>query len=63
VEGFTARRPDELEDAIRRLLASPGPAILDAFVDPAELPTLPHISLDKVWRFGVSRAREALAAG
>jgi pyruvate dehydrogenase (quinone) len=62
VEGFSARRPDELEDAIRRLLASPGPAILDVFVDPSELPTLPHISIDKVWRFGVSRAREALAS-
>jgi pyruvate dehydrogenase (quinone) len=61
-EGFTARRPDELAGAIGQLLASPGPAILNVFVDPAELPTLPHITLDKVWRFGISRAREALIA-
>ena len=60
VEGFTARRPDELTGAIGRLLASPGPAILDVVVDPAELPTLPHVSIDKVWRFGIARLREGL---
>lgn len=60
--GFTARRPEELEPAIRQLLSSPGPAILDVFVDPDELPTMPHVSIDKAWRFGLSRLKEGLAA-
>jgi pyruvate dehydrogenase (quinone) len=61
-EGFTAKRPDELEGAMRQLLASPGPAILDVFVDAKELPTLPHIKLEQAWKFGVSRMREVMIA-
>ena len=61
-QGFSARRPGELASAIAALLASPGPAILDVVVDPAELPTLPHVSIDKVWRFGIARLREGLIA-
>jgi pyruvate dehydrogenase (quinone) len=62
-EGFAARRPDELETGVRRLLDVDGPAILDVFVDPAELPTLPHVSIDKVWRFGIAKVREKVARG
>jgi len=60
VAGFSARDPDELEGAVRQLLASPAPAILDVQVDPDELPTLPHIKLDQVWKFGLARVREAV---
>jgi pyruvate dehydrogenase (quinone) len=60
VEGFSARRPDVLEGAIRQLLASSGPAILDVKVDADELPTLPHVKLDQVWKFGLARVREAI---
>src|SRR5829696_8529936 len=59
-EGFSAGDPDELEGAVRQLLASPAPAILDVKVDPDELPTLPHIKLDQVWKFGLARVREAV---
>ncbi|WP_156680605.1 thiamine pyrophosphate-binding protein [Sphingomonas profundi] len=58
VEGFTARRPDELAGAIAGLLASPGPAILDVFVDPAELPTMPHITPAKAVKFGIGKLKE-----
>lgn len=61
-EGFTARRPDELQGAVRQLLASPGPAILDVFVDPKELPSLPHIKLEQAWKFGIGRMREVMAS-
>ena len=60
VEGFSACRPDVLEGAIRQLLASSGPAILDVKVDADELPTLPHVKLDQVWKFGLARVREAI---
>ena len=60
VEGFTARRPAELAGAIRALLASPGPAILDVFVDPAELPTMPHISPAKAVKFGIGKLKEVV---
>ena len=42
-QGFTARDPAMLEATVKAFLAAPGPAILHAFVDPAELPTMPHV--------------------
>jgi pyruvate dehydrogenase (quinone)/pyruvate oxidase len=57
-DGFTARGPAELEGAIAGLLAAPGPAILHAFVDPAELPTMPHIDIAQAWRFGLAKLKE-----
>jgi pyruvate dehydrogenase (quinone) len=61
-EGFTARLPEELEPAIRQWLAAPGPAVLDVFIDASELPVMPHISADQIWKFGIARARETLGA-
>jgi pyruvate dehydrogenase (quinone) len=37
--------------------------VLDVFIDPSELPIMPHISADHVWKFGVARAREMLGQG
>ena len=59
--GFTARDPARLEAEIASFLAAPGPAILHAFVDPDELPTLPHIDIAQVWRFGLAKLKEKFA--
>src|SRR5205823_5974123 len=61
-QGFTAKTPDEIEPMLRRLLATPGPALLDAFIDPDELPVLPHIKPEQVWKFGIAKMKEALLA-
>ena len=39
-EGFTAQTPDQLDDALRSLLAAPGPAILNVMIDASELPIM-----------------------
>lgn len=59
-EGFTARDPARLKETIRDFLTAPGPAILHAVVDPAEIPTMPHIEIGQVWKFGIAKARELL---
>lgn len=59
-EGFTARDPARLEATIRDFLTAPGPAILHAVVDPAEIPTMPHIEIGQVWKFGIAKAKELL---
>ena len=59
-EGFTARRPDRLAETVRDFLASPGPAILHAVIDPAEIPTMPHIEPGQAWKFGIAKVKEAL---
>ncbi|MDB5989440.1 MAG: pyruvate dehydrogenase [Herbaspirillum sp.] len=61
-QGFSAKLPDQLDNAIRELLAAPGPAILNVFIDPAELPVMPHIKLDQIWRFGLAKVKESMIA-
>ncbi|HEV2078410.1 MAG TPA: thiamine pyrophosphate-binding protein [Allosphingosinicella sp.] len=61
-QGFTVRDPMELEGAVKDFLAAPGPAVLHTFVDPEELPAMPHVELDQVWKFGIAKAREKLLA-
>ena len=58
--GFTARDPKLLAATIRDFLATPGPAILHAVVDPAEIPSMPHIKPGQAVRFGIAKVREKL---
>lgn len=60
-QGFTARDPGALDATIREFLAAPGPAILHAFVNPAEIPTMPHIEIGQAWKFGIAKIKEAWA--
>jgi pyruvate dehydrogenase (quinone)/pyruvate oxidase len=61
-QGFTAREPAALDAALHEFLAAPGPAILHALVDPAELPAMPHIDPKKAWKFGIAKVKERLRA-
>lgn len=60
VEGYTVRDPARLEPMMRQFLERPGPSILHVIVDPAELPTMPHVGLGEIWKFGIAKVREAL---
>jgi pyruvate dehydrogenase (quinone) len=59
-QGFRVTQPQVLRDTVARALAAPGPVIVDVAVDPAEIPSMPHIHLDQVWKFGIGKMREAL---
>ena len=59
-QGFTVRHPSELAETVRTFLASPGPAVLHAVVDPDEIPAMPHVGVEEVWRFGVAKVKEKL---
>jgi pyruvate dehydrogenase (quinone)/pyruvate oxidase len=59
-QGFTARDPATLVTTIQAFLAASGPAILHAIVDPAEIPSMPHIEAGQVWKFGIAKVKEAL---
>lgn len=61
-QGFTARTPDQLQESLQQLLAAPGPAVLDVFIDPAELPVMPHIKMEQIWKFGLAKVKESLIA-
>jgi thiamine pyrophosphate-dependent acetolactate synthase large subunit-like protein len=61
-QGFTARKPHELEEAVSAAFAIEGPAIIDAVVASNELPNLPHLELDVVGHVAVAKVKEALLA-
>jgi pyruvate dehydrogenase (quinone)/pyruvate oxidase len=61
-QGFTAREPGALDATLHEFLAAPGPAILHAFVDPDEIPSMPHIDPGEAWKFGIAKVKEGLRA-
>lgn len=56
--GFRVTRPESLHETLARALATPGPVIVDVAVDPTEIPTMPHIDVGDVWKFGIGKMRE-----
>jgi pyruvate dehydrogenase (quinone) len=60
--GFRVTRPEALRDTLREALAAPGPVIVDVVVDAAEIPAMPQVHLDQIWKFGVGKLRELVGA-
>jgi pyruvate dehydrogenase (quinone)/pyruvate oxidase len=56
--GYTIEDPAECGATLRRALETPGPAVIQAVVDPNEPPLPPHIEFDQAKHF-----MEALAKG
>src|SRR5580704_8512222 len=61
-QGFTARKPSELEGAISDAFAVDGPAIVDAVVAADEVPNVPHIDLETIGHFALAKIREVVLA-
>lgn len=59
--GFRVTQPQALRETIAQALAAEGPVVVDVAVDPSEIPAMPHVELDKVWKFGIGKARELLS--
>jgi thiamine pyrophosphate-dependent acetolactate synthase large subunit-like protein len=57
-QGFRVTQPQGLRETVARALAAAGPAIVDVMVDAAEIPSMPHVNLDQVWKFGIGKMRE-----
>jgi pyruvate dehydrogenase (quinone) len=59
-QGFSAKKPEELQSAISAALAIDGPAIIDATVIAYELPNLPHLDLKVLENVAVAKIKEAI---
>jgi pyruvate dehydrogenase (quinone) len=57
-QGFRVTKPQALRDVVAQALAAAGPVIVDVRVDPTEIPAMPHVHLDQVWKFGIGKLRE-----
>jgi pyruvate dehydrogenase (quinone) len=55
--GFTLDDPRQAEAVLRQALAHPGPAVVQAVVDPNEPPMPGHISTDQALKFAEALAR------
>jgi pyruvate dehydrogenase (quinone) len=58
--GIRLEDPGEVPDAVAEFLATPGPALLDAVVDPYALSLPPHVSFGEAEGFSLSFAKQAL---
>jgi thiamine pyrophosphate-dependent acetolactate synthase large subunit-like protein len=58
--GFRVTDPASLQEIVSKALTTAGPVIVDVTVNPAELPSLPHIDPAQVVKFGVGMVREFL---
>ena len=58
--GFRVTQPDQLRETVSRALATAGPVVVDVAVDPNELPAMPHIGIEQVWKFGIGKVREII---
>jgi len=55
--GFTAEDPNDCGRAVEEFLNAPGPAVLQAVVDPLEPPLPPKVTADQALKFAESLAR------
>jgi pyruvate dehydrogenase (quinone) len=59
-QGFTARKPEELKQAISDAFAIDGPAIVDAVVVANEVPNLPHLDMKVLENVALAKIKEAI---
>jgi thiamine pyrophosphate-dependent acetolactate synthase large subunit-like protein len=55
--GYTIERPEDAAPVLRQALSHPGPAVVQAVVDPNEPPWPPKISLNQAVKFGEALLR------
>jgi pyruvate dehydrogenase (quinone) len=61
--GFTIEDPATCGDILRQALATPGPVVIEAVVDPNEPPMPPRITVKQAAKFAESLARGTPNAG
>jgi pyruvate dehydrogenase (quinone) len=55
--GYTIEQPDDAEAILREALTHPGPAVIEAVVDPTEPPLPGHVTTEQAWNFVKALAR------
>jgi pyruvate dehydrogenase (quinone) len=55
--GYTIEEPGQAEPVLREALAHPGPAVIQAVVDPHEPPMPGKITTEQAWHFAEALAR------
>ena len=56
-EGFTVDDPRLVSDVLKQAFQHPGPAVIEAVVDPSEPPLPGKITIEQAWQFAKALAR------
>ena len=59
-DGVRVEHADDIVPAIAQAMASDKPFIIDAIVSSGELAMPPHVKVDEVWGFGMSKVKEGI---
>lgn len=59
-DGVRVEHADDILPAIQQAIASDKPFIIDAIVSSGELAMPPHVKVDEVWGFGMSKVKEGI---
>ena len=60
--GVQVSKPDEVDDAVRAALATPGPVLLDVLTNPDEIAVPPRPTLEQGWGFAIAKSKEFIAS-
>ncbi|MGE3541246.1 MAG: thiamine pyrophosphate-dependent enzyme [Candidatus Tectimicrobiota bacterium] len=55
--GYSIEKPAEVETILRQAFAYPGPAVIEALVDPTEPPLPGHVTTEQAWNVAKALAR------
>jgi pyruvate dehydrogenase (quinone) len=60
LQATRVERSDELDDAVRSVLAHSGPALLDVVTNPEEISLPPKVKVGQAWGFAIAKLTETL---
>ncbi|GGU97687.1 pyruvate dehydrogenase [Streptomyces litmocidini] len=63
IRGIRVTDPAELDEAVRRALADPGPVLLDVLTNPAEVAVPGKPTVSQGWGFAIAKIKENLPSG
>jgi pyruvate dehydrogenase (quinone) len=60
--GIRVTDPQEIDDAVRDALATPGPVLLDVLTNPEEVSLPPKVTTGDAWGFAIAKLKEAVTS-
>ena len=58
--GIRVTAPGEVDEAVKRALATPGPVLLDVLTNPDEVAIPPEPTVSQGWGFAIAKTKEFL---
>ncbi len=60
LSGIRVTAPEEVDEAVRQALSTPGPVLLDVVTNPDEIAVPPKPTLEQGWGFAIAKSKEVI---